>query len=116
MGTTYAWVFSREPSGAQLTNTQGVLGSGRPLLLPIVYQGLLRKTVGPYTEALFQEVCPGSVFSGCLLPPGSTLQPPWTSSGPASMFHGSGRAGTSVLHRQVSSCLNPVGGGDMSWG
>lgn len=26
---------------------------------------------------------------------------PWTSSGPAFMFHGSGREGTSVPHRQV---------------
>lgn len=36
-----------------------------------------------------------------LLPPGSTLRPPWTSSGPASTYRASGRGGTSAPRRQV---------------
>ncbi|ERE74827.1 integrator complex subunit 1 [Cricetulus griseus] len=54
----------------------------------------------PFTEAFSRKFALALGSDVCLLPPGSTPQPPWTSSGPASMFLGSGRAGTSVLHRQ----------------
>lgn len=75
------------------TQDLGVCGSGRPKT-----RDSSEGQRWPSTEVPFLGTLPWH----CLLLPGSTLQHPWTSSGPVSMSPGSGRAGTSALHRQVS--------------